>query len=76
MWKIVVVVSALAAGCRSLAPPPKEPMLRQLSLQASVAARAGRCVAVETIADRVAELDRRYRRIGFVADPLVALCLD
>ena len=56
-------------------PTTSDPMLRQLTLQASVAARAGRCLTVEVIAHRIDEVDRAYRHAGFIADPLVAACL-
>ena len=57
------------------APPTEDAQLRQLTLQASFAARRGQCAAVRTIADRVGELDATYRRGGFVADASIVACL-
>lgn len=56
-------------------PSTSDPMLRHLTLHASVAARAGRCLTVEVIAHRIGDIDPGYRDTGFIADPLVAACL-
>ncbi|MEO8705399.1 MAG: hypothetical protein ABI867_35485 [Kofleriaceae bacterium] len=60
-----------------LSPEPDvaDPMLRQLTLQASVAARAGHCSTVTAIASRVERLDPAYRRDGFERDDKIASCL-
>ena len=57
------------------APATSNPELRQLTLQASVAARVGQCAAVQTIARRVATIDVDYREHGFASDVRVAGCL-
>lgn len=57
------------------APATDDPQLRRLTLQASLAARAGQCSAVRVIADRVGELDSAFRRGGFVADAAIEACL-
>ena len=63
-------------GAETVAPPATEDArLRQLTLQASFAARRGQCNAVRVIADRVDELDATYRRGGFVADSAIEACL-
>lgn len=56
-------------------PTTADPMLRQLTLQASIAARAGHCEAVRIVADRVDDLDPRYRRGGFVTDDAISACI-
>jgi hypothetical protein len=56
-------------------PATDDPMLRQLTLQASFAARNRQCTAVEAIARRVESIDGGYRRGGFVADGAIAACL-
>jgi hypothetical protein len=56
-------------------PPTTDRTLRQLTLQASMAARRGQCQGVRVIAARVAQLDASYRRVGFVADARIAGCL-
>jgi hypothetical protein len=53
-----------------------DPELRQLIINAGVAARAGRCKSVETIADRIAALDPAFRHDGFLRDPAIAACVD
>lgn len=58
------------------APRTGDPMLRQFTQQASVAARAGQCLAVRAIAVRVEDLDAGYRQDGFLRDPLVVACLN
>jgi hypothetical protein len=57
------------------APATSNPELRQLTFQASVAARVGQCAAVQTIARRVATIDVDYREHGFASDARVAGCL-
>jgi hypothetical protein len=56
-------------------PEVDDPMLHRLTLQASVAARAGSCSAVAAIASRVARLDPDYRQGGFQRDEKIAACL-
>jgi hypothetical protein len=56
-------------------PASEDPQLRELTLQASLAARVGRCHEVGTIANTVDSLDRGYRIAGFVRDPKVRACL-
>ncbi len=56
-------------------PPTSDRQLRQLTLQAGLAARAGHCSTVRVIADRVDDLDDAYRRGGFVSDTAIASCL-
>lgn len=64
------------AGAETVtAPVTEDPQLRQLTLQASFAARRGQCNAVRVIADKVDELDAAYRRGGFVADSSIVACL-
>lgn len=58
------------------APRTSDPMLRQFTQQASMAARAGQCLAVRAIAVRVEDLDAGYRHDGFLRDPLVVACLN
>ncbi|HEV7559073.1 MAG TPA: hypothetical protein VGO00_26550 [Kofleriaceae bacterium] len=57
------------------APATANPELRQLTLEASVAARVGQCAAVQTIARRVETIDVEYREHGFASDARVASCL-
>ncbi len=57
-------------------PATADPLLRQLTLQASVAARAGHCSAVSSLAARVATRDRSFRHGGFVVDTAIVRCLD
>lgn len=57
-------------------PATADPALRNLTVQASVAARAGQCAAVRSIATRVANRDRSYRRDGFVRDQRIVRCLE
>lgn len=52
------------------------PELHQLVVNASVAARAGRCKAVEAIAERIEQLDFTFRHDGFLRDPAIAACVD
>jgi len=66
-----------------LATPPASPPvaddspeLRQLVINAGVAARAGRCKSVAAIADRVEQLDPAFRHDGFLRDPAIAGCVD
>ena len=56
-------------------PASEDPQLRELTLQASVAASVGRCDEVAAIANTVDSLDRGYRIAGFVRDPKVRACL-
>lgn len=64
------------AGAETVsAPLTEDPRLRQLTLQASFAARRGQCNAVRVIADKVDELDAAYRRGGFVTDASIVACL-
>lgn len=56
-------------------PPTNDRHLRQLTLQAGLAARAGHCNTVRVIADRVDDLDDAYRKGGFVSDTAIASCL-
>ena len=64
------------AGAETVtAPSTEDPQLRQLTLQASFAARRGQCNAVRVIADRVDALDAAYRRGGFVTDASIVACL-
>lgn len=56
-------------------PASADPQLRELTLQASVAASVGRCDEVAAIANTVDSLDRGYRIAGFVRDPKVRACL-
>lgn len=56
-------------------PETDDPVLRQLTLQASVAARTGACSAVTTIASRIARLDPTYRQGAFQRDAKIAACL-
>ncbi|MEO8703657.1 MAG: hypothetical protein ABI867_26645 [Kofleriaceae bacterium] len=56
-------------------PDVADPTLQQLTLQASLAARAGRCSAVWVIASRVEKLDSVYRYAGFEHDEGIAACL-
>jgi hypothetical protein len=58
------------------APETADPMLRQLTLQASVAARTGHCSTVTAIASRVARIDPVYRREGFERDGKIVSCLQ
>jgi hypothetical protein len=51
-------------------------LVRTLTESARTAARQGSCRSVETIANRVAELDPTYRRGGFASDPDIASCVD
>jgi len=53
-----------------------DPELRQLVINAGVAARAGRCKSVEAIADRIATLDPAFRHDGFLRDPAIAACVE
>ena len=57
-------------------PATTDPTLRQLTNQASLAARAGQCTAVVVIARRIDELDHGYRGHAFVADDHIAACLQ
>jgi hypothetical protein len=57
-------------------PMTADPLLRRLTLQASIAARAGHCSVVDSVAARVADLDRRYRYSGFVSDRAIVACID
>ncbi len=72
---IARVVRTIPGGDRLPEPPTADGRLHQLTLQASLAARAGQCSAVRVIADRVDDLDTSYRRGGFVADAAIAGCL-
>ena len=64
------------AGAETVqSPATDDAQLRQLTLQASFAARRGQCNAVRVIADKVGELDATYRRGGFVADASIVACL-
>lgn len=54
---------------------PHGEMLQRLTLQAGVAARAGRCTSVEEIARHVEQLDTAYRNGAFLLDVHVAGCL-
>lgn len=56
-------------------PASEDPQLRELTLQASVAASVGRCDEVAALANTVESLDRGYRIAGFVRDPKVRACL-
>jgi hypothetical protein len=56
-------------------PPTTDPMLRQLTLQASYAAREHHCDRVVAVARQVEDRDPAYRASGFVADPAIAACL-
>lgn len=56
-------------------PASEDPQLRELTLQASVAASIGRCDQVASLANTVESLDRGYRIAGFVRDPKVRACL-
>ena len=58
-----------------VAPATIDPMLRQLTRQAAVAARVGHCVAVAVIAERVARIAPAFRSRGFAADPEIERCL-
>lgn len=73
------VTAAPAAPAVPADPVPRpevdDPMLHRLTLQASVAARAGSCTAVAAIASRVARLDPGYRQGGFQRDEKIAACL-
>lgn len=55
---------------------PASQMVKQLTETARTAARQGSCRAVETIAERIAELDPTFRRGGFVLDADIAGCVD
>jgi hypothetical protein len=57
-------------------PPTTDPQLARLTKQASIAARREQCAAVVAVARRVEEIDRDYRARGFVADPVIASCLE
>ena len=57
-------------------PMTVDPLLRRLTLQAAIAARAGHCSAVDQLADRVAVLDPSYRHAGFVTDRAIVACID
>ena len=57
------------------APASEDPQLRELTLQASLAAAVGRCDQVSAIAITIDELDRGYRIAGFVRDPKIRACL-
>jgi hypothetical protein len=56
-------------------PPTGDATLRQLTLQAEVAARRGDCTLVGVVADQVAARDPEYRRAGFLDDPRISTCL-
>jgi len=56
-------------------PASEDPQLRELTLQASIAASVGRCDEVSALAKTVDALDRGYRIAGFVRDPRVRACL-
>jgi hypothetical protein len=70
-------ITAAPAAPADPVPRPEvaDPMLHRLTLQASVAARAGSCTAVAAIASRVARLDPAYRQDGFQRDEKIAACL-
>ena len=72
--RTVEIVSSLPVPT----PRTSDPMLRQFTQQASVAARSGQCLAVRAIAVRVEDLDAAYRNdnAGFLRDPLVGACLN
>ena len=72
---IVDEIRRIPGGDRLPDPPTRDGRLHQLTLQASLAARAGQCSAVRVIAEHVGDLDAPYRRRGFVADPAIAGCL-
>lgn len=72
---LVTFTPAPVAAPASLEPPTTDHKLRQLTLQAMVAAGAGQCIAVEAIARHVETLDPRYRNEGFLADPAIGACL-
>ena len=57
------------------APASEDPQLRELTMQASLAARVGRCGEVAAIANTVDSLDRGYRIAGFVRDDKIRACL-
>lgn len=70
------VSTTVIAGADTIREPATtDPMLRQLTAQASMASRAGHCSAVRALGDRVARIDNVYRANGFVADPVIAACL-
>ena len=73
--KPVETTERIAGAETVMAPPTEDARLRQLTLQASFAARRGQCNAVRVIADKVDEIDGTYRRGGFVADASIVACL-
>jgi hypothetical protein len=66
---------AIIATLPPVQPPTTDPELHRFTLQASMVARTGQCVAVQAIAKRVEDRDLGYRFGGFLGDPLVAACL-
>jgi hypothetical protein len=74
---VAVIEHHYVAGAGDIGEPATaDPVLRNLTLQASVAARAGHCAVVRSIATRVADRDRSYRRDGFVTDQAIVRCLE
>jgi hypothetical protein len=68
--------AAIVATLPPVEPPTFDPRLRNFTLQASMVARTGQCVAVQAIAKRVEAIDFEYRHNGFLGDPLVVACLQ
>jgi len=65
----------LAAARAVPTPATDNVVLRELTVEASLAAQVGHCTKVVSIADRVELIDRTYRLAGFVRDPRIAGCL-
>ena len=75
----LIVNESVGRQLPSIQPAPasdESPELRQLVINASVAARAGRCKSVAAIADRIEVLDPAYRHDAFLRDPAIAACID
>jgi hypothetical protein len=53
----------------------RDPMARQLTMQAHAAAFRGQCASVVAVGGRVQKLDREYHARVFVLDPAIAKCL-
>ena len=56
--------------------PHEQRLVEKLTSSARMAARDGQCRAIAVIRQRVRELDATYHRDVFVADPMIASCVE